>query len=204
MMNFTTEEIDTLKEIINIGVGEASGTLNEILSTHINLQIPYVKILNIDMMKKELQLRLGKEKLSTVELEFFGTLKGYAKLVFPTDSAIKLISIVSDEEMEMPQSELDELKVGALTEIGNIVISGVMGSMSNLLNQSLDYFVPSYIEGDVDTIININCLEKDNFLLLAQTSFLVKKTRIKGDIILIFNLCCFPTMLKAMKLLEAG
>lgn len=204
MISFTTEEIDTLKEVINIGVGQAAGNLNEILTNHINLQIPYVKILNIDMLKKELQLKLGKGKLSAVELEFFGTLKGYAELVFPTDSAIKLISIVSNEETGMPPSELDELKVGALTEIGNIVISGVMGSISNLLNQNLDYFVPSYIEGDVDTIINVNRLEKDNFLLLAQTSFVVKKTRIKGDIILIFHLSCFPTMLRAMKLLEEG
>lgn len=197
-MNLTSEQIDALQEIINIGVGQAAGVLNEMLSSHITLQIPFIKTFSPDLVKQELELKLGKGKFSAVELEFFGSISGNAELVFPTDSAAELVSIVTDEEMEISESELDELKVGALTEIGNIVISGVMGAISNLLSQDLEYFLPSYMEGNVDNLIDNQHLEKHSTLVLAQTRFFIEETKIQGDIILIFHLGSFHTILQAL------
>lgn len=201
-MNLTSEQIDALQEIINIGVGQAAGVLNEMLSSHITLQIPFIKTFSPDLVKQELELKLGKGKFSAVELEFFGSITGNAELVFPTDSAAELVSIVTDEEMEISESELDELKVGALTEIGNIVISGVMGAISNLLSQDLEYFLPSYMEGNIDSLIENQRLEKHSTLVLAQTRFFIEETKIYGDIILIFHLGSFQTILQALQGLD--
>lgn len=201
-MNLTSEQIDALQEIINIGVGQAAGVLNEMLSSHITLQIPFIKTFSPDLVKQELELKLGKGKFSAVELEFFGSISGNAELVFPTDSAAELVSIVTDEEMEISESELDELKVGALTEIGNIVISGIMGAISNLLSQDLEYFLPSYMEGNIDNLIDNQHLEKHSTLVLAQTRFFIEETKIQGDIILIFHLGSFHTILQALQELD--
>jgi chemotaxis protein CheC len=203
-MNLTIEQIEALQEIINIGVGQAAGVLNEMLSSHITLQIPFIKTFSPNLVKQELELKLGKGKFSAVELEFFGSVNGNAELVFPTDSAAELVSIVSDEDMEVSESDLDELKVGALTEIGNIVISGVMGAISNLLSQDLEYFLPSYIEGNIETLIKNKNLEKHSTLVLAQTRFFIEETKIQGDIILIFHLGSFHKILEALQKLNGG
>ncbi|MBL1210955.1 chemotaxis protein CheC [Geminocystis sp. GBBB08] len=201
-MNLTDKQIDALQEIIIIGVGQAAGVLNEMLSSHITLQIPFIKTFSPDLVKQELGLKLGKGKLSAVELEFFGSINGNAELVFPSDSAAELVSILTDEDMEFSESDLDELKVGALTEIGNIVISGVMGAISNLLSQNLEYFLPSYIEGNIESLIKNKNLEKESTLVLAQTRFFIEETNIQGDIILIFHLGSFHKILEVLERLE--
>ncbi|ACK65004.1 CheC, inhibitor of MCP methylation [Rippkaea orientalis PCC 8801] len=196
-MKTQIDSINILQEVINIGVGQAASILNEMIGFHIDLQIPLVQILSFESAKKELEKRLGTDNLSTVELRFTGTLQGSADLVFPTDSASKLVDLVTDETSET--SDLDLLKIGVLTEIGNIVISGIMGVISNLLKQEFHYFIPNYIEGNIEQFLD----DKDNAInttiLLARANFFIKKMNIRGDIIIIFNLGSFDNLISAIE-----
>ena len=201
-MNLTSEKINGLQEVINIGVGEGAGVLNEMLDTHINLQIPFIKIFDNDIAKKELKQSLGEGEFSAVELQFYGSLNGNSQIVFPKESAANLVAIITDEEEENDDYDLDFLKRGALTEIGNIVISGVMGAISNLLSQDLEYLLPSYLEGDVCHLLNKKNMADESTLILAQTHFYLEETAIQGDILLIFNLASFNTILSVLKKLQ--
>jgi chemotaxis protein CheC len=96
-MNLTDSQLDTLQEVFNIGVGRSAGVLNEMISLHICWQIPWVKILSPLQAKQELAARLGGNPLSTVRLTFGGTLSGNAQLVFPTDSASQLVTLLTEE-----------------------------------------------------------------------------------------------------------
>lgn len=203
-MNLTPEQINGLQEIINIGVGEAASVLNEMLNSHITLQIPSLKTLCSNLAEKELETILGKGNFSAVELEFYGSLSGNAELVFPTDSAAELVSIITDEEPEMIDSDLDFMKIGALTEIGNIVISGVMGAISNLLSQNLEYLLPTYLEGNINSLMQNKKLEKNSDLVFAQTRFFIREKNIQGDIILIFHVGSLNIILEALKNLYNG
>lgn len=198
-MNLNEQQLNGLQEVINIGVGQAASVLNEMLNSHINLQIPFIKTFTIDLVQQELENKLGKGKFAAVELEFHGSVNGNAELVFPTSSAVQLVSIVTEEDLEMSEADLDELKVGALTEIGNIVISGVMGAISNLLSQDLEYLLPTYVEGDIETLIKNQNVDQTSALVLAQTRFFIEETNIQGDILLIFHLGSFAKILDALE-----
>ncbi len=198
-MNLTQEQLDNLQEVINIGVGEAAGVLNEILNTHIELQIPFLQTLTPNLAKEELERKLGHGNFSAVELTFNGSLTGNAELVFPTDSAVELVSIVTEQELDENDPDLDLLKIGALTEIGNIVISGVMGAISNLLAQDLHYMLPAYIEGDIENLLKNQTLDEDCHLVMAQTRFFIEEINIQGDILLIFQVGSFSTLLTALE-----
>ncbi|HAC62011.1 MAG TPA: chemotaxis protein CheC [Cyanothece sp. UBA12306] len=190
------EAISVLQEVINIGVGKAASILNEMVGTHIRLQIPWVDILPFELAKQELEKRLGEDNLSTVELRFTGTLQGSADLVFSTDSASKLVDLVTEESPET--SDLDFLKIGVLTEVGNIVISGIMGVVSNLLKQEFSYSIPSYIEGSIDQFFDYSCQDLNTTILLAQTNFVIESMNINGDIIIVFNLGYFDNLMIAI------
>ena len=80
----------------------------------------------------------GEEWLSMVSLNFSGGTDGVAMLAFPLESAAKLVSIVSIvTERDLMSCDIDSLKEGALTEIGNIIMNGVMGSFANILKLRL-------------------------------------------------------------------
>jgi chemotaxis protein CheC len=195
-LKLTVEQLDTLQELVNIGVGRAAGVLNGIIGSPIRLRIPYVRILSAIEVKQELEKRLGSSAISSVKLGFTGSFAGSAQLVFPIDSAAKLVSVVTDEDIDT--IELNALKIGTLTEVGNIVINGVMGSISNVLKQRLNYELPSYIEDTVENLLTLSDLQAPATVLLAQTRFTIEKFDIEGDIILIFQVGSFNTLLSAI------
>jgi chemotaxis protein CheC len=198
-MNLTQEQLDNLQEVINIGVGEAAAVLNEMLNAHIELQIPFLQTFTPSLAKEELEHKLGHGNFSAVELTFQGSLAGNAELVFPTDSAAELVALVTEQDLEGDDPDLDLLKIGALTEIGNIVISGVMGAISNLLAQDLHYMLPAYLEGDIENLLKNQKLDEKCDLVMAQTRFFIQETKIQGDILLIFQVGSFSTLLTALE-----
>ena len=182
-MNPTPEQIDVLKELINIGVGRAAGMLNDMLQSRVLLQVPYVKIFTPATLQAEIE-ELGSEKLSTVRLTFKGPFSGIASLVFPPDSAGKLVDVLTGEEPG--ETDLDSIRIGTLTEVGNIILNGVMGSIGNVLEKHINYSVPTYLENNIGQ------------LLLAHTRFSIEQLQIEGDIILLFEVGSFDALLEAI------
>lgn len=195
-MNLTANQIDALQELVNIGVGQAAGVLNEMIDSHIRLQIPFVKILSPVELQQQLESQVNGEQISSVGLGFTGSFSGLAQLVFPADSADMLVAMLTGEELGTP--DLDSVKIGTLSEVGNIVINGVMGSISNVLEQRLDYSLPSYTEGTVELLVTSGNLAPKAVVLLAQTRFSIERLHIEGDVILIFNVGSFDALLAAI------
>lgn len=196
-MKLTPDRLDAVTELINIGVGQAAGTLSQMLEFTIKLKVPVVKVLSPRSLQKELSVRLGNSYLSSVKLDFTGSFSGSAQLVFPTESAATLVSLLTGEESE--SDALDALRIGTLTEVGNIVINGVMGSISNILTQPINYNLPSYIEQDIGHLLPGETSDsKNKEVILAQSQFDIEELEIKGDIILFFNVGSLDTFLEAI------
>ena len=76
-MKVTSYQIDALTELINIGVGRAAGTLNQILEAHVHLQVPSVKIFQYSQIEQALN-NIATIPLSLVRLIFKGPFSGTA------------------------------------------------------------------------------------------------------------------------------
>ncbi len=194
-MILTDEQQDILTELINIGVGRAAGMLNEMLQSHVDLQVPYIQIMSPSSIQEELGY-LRPDRVSSVQLRFKGSFSGTASLVFPPDSAGKLVDVLTGEAFG--GEDLDEIRVGTLTEVGNIVINGVMGSIGNILQEQIDYSVPTYLEGTVDHLFLSNDHAYDATILIAHTRFRIQEFQIEGNIILFFEVGSFDTLLAAI------
>jgi chemotaxis protein CheC len=194
MRSLTVNQIDALKELINIGVGRAASLLNEMVDSRILLEVPFLKVLTALDLQRELAARLSDEQLAIVRLGFGGAFSGTAELLFPTESASTLVSVLTGEDIGSP--DLDDLKIGTLSEIGNILINGVMGSIGNVLQKHINYAIPVYLEDTIDNLIPDGT--SDATILLAQASFTIEQLQIIGDIILIFEVQTFDTLLNAI------
>ena len=195
-MKITADQLDALIELINIGAGQAAAMLNEMIQYPIRLQVPWVALLSKDNLEEELRKRLGEEKLSTVQLEFSQSLVGHAQLVFPKESAVNLVSVLTGEEPESP--DLDLFKIGTLTEVGNIVLNGVMGSISNMLKKKMSYSVPTYMEDKFIYLLPIQEERSKTAVLLGETRFTVEELQLQGDIILFFSLGSFDVLMNSL------
>ena len=194
-MNPTEYQLDALRELINIGVGRAAKVLSEMVNARILLQVPFIKLLTPENLRREMG-HLGEGLLAAVRLGFKGPFSGTAALVFPPDSASKLVAILTGEGMGTP--DLDSVRVGTLSEVGNIVINGVMGSISNVLKLQINYTLPTYTEDNIGNLVTPSDAVPDSTVVLAHTRFTVEHLHIEGDIILIFELGSFSALMNAI------
>jgi chemotaxis protein CheC len=194
MTQLSEKQLDTLKEIINIGVGRGASVLNTMLNTHISLQVPDLRIFNQVEMAEYLT-KFEESTLSAVNLPFSGQLSGSTKLIFPAESAAKLIAAFTGESFQ--EEDMDSIRIGTLNEIGNIVINSVMGSISNMLDVHFNYVVPNYLEGGIETIMTSN-ISKDNPVLLANTRFSLEKFEIMGEIAIFLQLSTIDALIESL------
>ncbi len=187
-------QIDALSELMNIGVGRAAGMLNEMIGSPIELYVPLVKVLAASELPRELDAT-AEAVLSFVRLRFRGSIQGTAALLFPTDSAAKLVAALTGEEPGSP--ELDSVRAGTLSEVGNIVINGVMGSIGNILDVPLSYDLPTYLEATLEHLFH-HPDDPDPTVLLAHTRFTVLDLEIRGTILLVFEVLSFDALLAAI------
>jgi chemotaxis protein CheC len=195
-------QMDILKEIINIGVGRAAGILNEMTKFRVILQVPFIKVLSSFSLKEEME-ELDRDIIAAVRLGFKGPFSGCAALVFPPDSASKLVAVLTGEEPGTP--DLDSVRVGTLSEVGNIVLNGVMGSIGNILKQHISYSIPTYIEDTIENLLTIdtNINPPPNIILLVRIRFTIQQLQIEGDIILLFEVGSFTALLSAIDAIRA-
>jgi chemotaxis protein CheC len=196
MQQLTEERLDALQELINIGVGRAASILNEMVDSRIILQVPFVKVLSLAQLQQELAKLFNHGQFSSVRLSFTGFFSGTAELIFPTESASTLVSVLTGEELDSP--DLDAVKIGTLSEIGNIVINGVMGSISNVLKRHMNYGLPMYVEDSIDKLLLLNDYSDRTVFLVAQARFEIEQLELIGDIVLIFETSSFGVLLDAI------
>ncbi len=180
-------QLEALKEMVKTGTKKAADMLSEMLDTQIELEVP-----SLDTSKPgednddNIRLTEWGGKLVSVELGFHGSFSGKSLLVFSEKDAAKLVTVLTDQE---PGSDKqNSLMVETLSEVGNIVINGVMGSISNCLENLVDYSLPHYKEGESSALLKWNDLSDNATLILAEAAFKVQDIQVEGGIFIAFEL----------------
>jgi chemotaxis protein CheC len=191
-MEPTADDVDAIRELINIGVGRAAGMLNDITSCSISLEIPSIQI--VDFVHLSQAKCAGKDTaLSTVSLNFRGPMSGLAALVLPPESAAHLVMLMTRENEDA--GELDAIRIETLREVGNIIINGVMGSIANVLQQHLSYSLPTYQELGISALAGAVHARIDDRLVIANAHFRIEETPVDGDILLILEMGSMDALL---------
>lgn len=193
-MNFITKlELDSIKEFINIGMGKAGKVLNAMLDSRIVLSVADVEILSENDINIVLKGK-NENKFSKVEMGFSGEIEGSASLLFSTSSALNLVQALTGDKLET--DDLDAIRVGTLSEIGNIVINSIMGMISNILKMNLKFTVPHHSENKITEIYQsaITGVKEENVLIKISINFDIKSLSIQGSIVIFLSLKAFDKL----------
>jgi chemotaxis protein CheC len=183
----TREEFDdALSELVNVGVGRAAASLSAMVKEHIELSVP--KIMTISF--RDLNYHLGLEQelgddpnISIVQQPFQGKVGGMASILFPITSARRLVALLTDGALS--SVDLDLEMEAALTEVGNILINGVMGTIGNITGMEINFQLPEYLQCPKD---ELELTFQDRDLMLAMVLIDILGQEIKGHLILLFDL----------------
>ena len=136
----TSLEIDTLREIGSIGTGNAASALSTMLDREIRITLPEVRIMGYN---EAIEWIGGPEAITAgVLVRISGQMTG----VMLATQSLDFINLVLDSMLSEridDYSQLGEIELSALVEIGNIMISTFINALSGLADISLELTVPS-------------------------------------------------------------
>lgn len=196
MNPLTNRQEEILKELVNIGAGRGADVLNSFLGSHIVLSVPEVGVLGPKELGRVLSGDIPSD-LASVKMDFSGSVSGAAELIFVSDEAARFVELITGEEDT--GHDFDTLKAAAFSEVGNIVINAVLGTISNELSLVLDFSVPDYVEGTADELICLLDADHTSVVLYARVLFFVEEIELQGSIAIFFTLHSFENLLEAVE-----
>lgn len=163
-------QLDTLKEVSNIGMGHAATALSQMIGQTVFLTVPNVTITEISQVPEHLG---GAEKLMVgITLQILGDARGSIMLLFPQESANRLLcSLLGRQDKRLV---MNEMSVSALKEVGNILASAYLSALGNLLKKTLIPSVPllAYdMAGAVVDHVLIDLSQSGDLAMMVETNF---------------------------------
>lgn len=189
--------LDAIQELINIGIGNSASMLAELTRSKIHLHVPVIKIMRMSEIQTEAEVR-DDTPMATVYLEFSGIFSGKTALMIPPGSAADLVNLILQDSCE--EEELNAVMVDTLKEVANIIVNGVMGSISNVLDEHLTYSIPSYLLSPVSTLVVQSGWEDDKEVILANTTFIVQERNIRGTILMVLDIGALDVLIEKINM----
>ena len=189
---------DVLKEIGNIGAGNAASALASMLGQKVDMSVPRVELLDF----KELGEAMGGEEqiMAGIYLRIEGDLHGSIMFLLEEKSAYSLVGKL----MGMEVTELDEMAQSALKEIGNIITGSYLNSLSTLTNLTISESVPDLAVDMAGAILSVPAIEfgmVGDKMLLIQTAF-SDDVELNGFFILVPDLPSYGKLLQALGVIQ--
>jgi len=179
-------ERDALTELVNIGVSRAAASLRKMVNKQVLLSVPSVEVVSPAAAAALIGQRES-DDLVAIRQEFGGAFSGQALLIFPEDNSLELVRAILGDEVEA--AEVASLKDEALAETGNVILNGCLGTIVNMLNQSLQMSLPKVLYGDGRVLFSVDADPDPNGLVLfLYINFSVRDRNIRGYIAMIMDL----------------
>ncbi|NLY76980.1 MAG: chemotaxis protein CheC [Tissierellia bacterium] len=184
--------IDVLKEIGNIGSGNAITALANMLSKKINMSVPKVRIIDF----KDISTILGGEEevVVGIYLNLEKDIEGNIMFILDMESAVNLLNMLLPRQIE----ELDELSISALSEVGNIVASSYVNALSTLTDLKIAVSVPSLAIDMAGAILSVPAIQfglVSDKALFIETIFQEGDNLVKGSLFLLPDIESFEKIL---------
>ncbi len=132
---------DMMREIGSIGTGNAATALSSLLKTGVEMTVPKVEILGYN----EAVDLLGhpEDMISGVLVQMAGDVSGVMLFLMKMDFINEVLQCVLQESID-GYEQMGEMEVSAATEVGNIIISSYILSLSKLADMDISLSVPAF------------------------------------------------------------
>lgn len=190
--------IDVLKEIGNIGSGNAATALSGMLGRMVDMVVPSVQIMDYS---EAIEFSGGPESIvAGILVRLEGDIEGMIMFLLEKPFAETVISSFMGEVSE-DFVALNEYQRSVLTEMGNIMAGAFLSAISQLTNLFINISVPSLTIDMLGAIMSVPAIEfaqVGDKVLLINESFIIDSNQIKSNMILIPEISSLDILLKRL------
>lgn len=174
--HLTPIQIDALKEVGNIGAGNAATALSQLLNKKIDMSVPAINVVPFDEIFSGIG---GEEIVYGVLVRVLGDTPGNILFVFEKETAINIIELL----IGVKEDNVSEMGHSVISEIGNIISASYMNSIAKFTNLTIIPSVPAVTYDMLGAILSTTFIESgqfDEYVLDIETQFLQDNSEISG------------------------
>jgi chemotaxis protein CheC len=172
----TPIQLDALKEVGNIGTGNAATALSQMINKKVDMTVPSINIVPFDDIFSSLG---GDEIVVGVIVRVLGDTPGNILFVFEKETTLKLVETLTG----MKEEYLSEMGNSVICEIGNIISSSYMNAIAKFTGLSIMPSVPAVTYDMLGAILSTTFIESgqfDDYVLDIETVFMENNEEISG------------------------
>ncbi len=190
--------IDLMKEIGNIGAGNAATALSQLIHKKVLMDVPEVNIPDFSQLPEI----LGGAEAPVIGILSYITGELGGMLIFVVDKmdGRRLVNLLMGKE-EGDQGDLDEMDLSAMKEIGSIITGAYLSSLSMLTQLKITASAPFMAVDMAGAILSVPAVEFGNVsdkVLLIKTHFKGVNGGINGYLILTPDERSYQTIIKSV------
>ena len=187
--------IDVLREIANIGSGNAASALSRMLAQPVEIAIPNIKITGFN---EACDFLGGPEAVMVgVLLMLSKSLQGMMMFLLPVDVVCDLVNILTGSDIKR-QSDIDEMGFSAIREVANIMSGSFVGAISDMTSMPIDISPPEYtldMLGSIMSVPSIYYAKISDTLLLIDNELEIAGNKTRASVMLLPDI---PSLEKLM------
>ena len=186
--------LDVLKEIGNIGSGNAASALSTMLNCDKDISVPDVKLLDFDDAVNFLG---GPENVAIGMLvNLTGDISGMMLYVLQHSCASKMTSTIFGTEIE-DIANMNDMERSFISEVGNIMSASYINAIASLTGLTIDISVPQMCVDMVGAILSVPAVQFaqiGNKVLFIDDRFVIGGSEVQSNMILVPEMSSLETL----------
>ncbi|MCM0650473.1 chemotaxis protein CheC [Clostridium swellfunianum] len=175
-LNLSPIQLDALKEVGNIGAGNAATALSQLINKKVDMTVPAVNVVPFETIFSRIG---GEDIVIGVVVRVLGDTPGNILFIFEREGAFNLIETLTGQREE----NLSEMGNSVICEIGNIISSSFMNAIAKFTNLLIMPSVPAVAYDMLGAILSTTFIESGQFddsVLDIETMFVETDSKISG------------------------
>ncbi|MDE7333716.1 MAG: chemotaxis protein CheC [Lachnospiraceae bacterium] len=203
MEQLTGQYFDVLKELGNIGAGNATTALSQMIGCKVDMSVPQVQLLEF----KDLGGIVGGDDqiMVSIYLEVAGDIDGSMMFILSKTAAAHLVNklmcgMLGIDEDTAEDCNFGDMEISAIKEVGNVITGAYLNALSALTTLKIYPSVPQIGIDMAGALLSVPAVEfgiyGDNILLI-QTQF-SDDIELEGYFILVPDMESYEKILTAL------
>ncbi|MGO2084122.1 chemotaxis protein CheC [Vagococcus sp.] len=171
--------IDVLKELINIGGGNAATSISKIINHPVNMRVPLIEVMAYQELYEKIMSE--DEQVYAIINQVYGDAEGIFLFSLTEDAAGSMTQMMISKDIGINE----ELKESAIKELVNIIVNSFLMALSKELNCNLVSSVPQLTIDMFGSVISSLYMELGQFdeqLLIIKNEFLYLGDKIDASL----------------------
>ena len=197
---FSENNIDILKELGNIGTGQALGSLAKMINKRVSMPVPNVLLVEFQEVSNFVG---GPENIIVgILVSISGDVNGIMMFLLQMESAHMLTdAVLGGMGQSTDPNEFTEMEISVIQEIGNIMISSYLGSLAGMINLKMRPSIPYMSIDMANAILSVPAIEFGKVAdraLFIESKFSIEKVDVGGCFIFIPDMESLERILNAL------